>query len=81
MRNICRPMNNTLSNFIDICIIYENNVYSVEALTDTFKIVRLGAYDFLLDAYARCCQFGFEVRTFEIPVSAFENRVVEFNLD
>lgn len=79
---MCKPFNDkTMSTFIDMAIIFENNKFIVTGLTDDFKAVNLGSFDFLLDAYSRCCSFGFDIREYEVAISPFENKVVQFTLD
>ena len=76
------PFNNkTLSSFIDIAIFFENSKYTVTGLTDNFEGVNLGSFDFVLDAYARCCEYGFEVREYFVPISPYENKTIPIMLD
>lgn len=76
------PFNNkTLNNFIDIAIFFENGKYTVTGLTDNFEGINLGSFDFVLDAYACCCEYGFEVREYYVPISPYENKTISFTLD
>lgn len=80
--NTCKPMNNqTLSDFLDVSIFLENNKYVVMGITDSFKSVTLGEYDFILDAYGCALKYGFELYEYNVAISPLENKVVSFTLD
>ena len=82
MMNACVPMNNkTYANMIDAAIIYENGVYRVFGLTEEFQGVILGEYDNVLDAYVTKLEYGFDGCFYEVAISPYENKVVEFTLD
>jgi hypothetical protein len=80
--NTCLPFNNkTLAPMLDVSIIFENNVYEVFGLTDTFQTVSLGKFNNVLDAYAQKVSYGFDGYTYEVVISPYENKTVEFTLD
>ena len=79
---MCLPMNNkTLAQMLDVSIFYKNNLYEVIGITEAFQAVSLGTYNNVLDAYSTKVSYGFDGCTYEVPVSSFENRTVEFTLD
>lgn len=80
--NTCLPFNNkTLAPMLDVAIIFKNDIYEVFGLTDAFQAVSLGKFDNVFDAYGTKVSYGFDSCTYEVPVSAFENKTVKFTLD
>ena len=80
--NTCLPMNNkTLTPMLDVSIFFEDNLYKVIGITEDFQAVTLGKFENVLEAYGMKLSYGFDGCTYEIPVSSFENRTVEFTID
>ncbi len=80
--NACLPMNNkTLVQMLDVAIILKDGLYEVLGLTESFCAVSLGKFDNVLEAYGKKVSYGFNECTYEVPISPFENKVVEFTLD
>lgn len=80
--NTCLPMNNkTLAPMLDVAIIFQDNMYEVFGLTESFQAVSLGKFDNVLDAYGTKVYYGFDGYTYEVVISPYENKTVEFTLD
>ena len=79
MKNTCTPFNSQI--FIDMAIILQNNKFVVTGLTRKFRAINLGTFEHLLDAYSLCCEHGFDVREYEIPISPFQNKTVAIDFN